>query len=92
MREYNNSETSGFLKEVKHLYKCSDPKRLELIVKYYLSAQNIKSVAKMEYFTLDRYEYIKDKARELATQFGYTFEEVDYHTEYEIQLQRSLKI
>lgn len=90
MREYNNSETSGFLKEVKDLFKCSDPKRLELILKYYLP-QYIKSVAKMEYFDVEHYDFIKDNAKSLACQFGYDLEPLDYHTEYEKQLDRSIK-
>jgi len=77
LKEYNNSQTNGFLKEVFHVYKCSNPKRLELVLKYYLP-QFIPSIAKMEYYDIKHYEFIKEKMIYLSEVFNYKITEIDY--------------
>lgn len=77
LKEYNNSQTNGFLKEVFHVYKCSNPKRLELVLKYYLP-QFIPSIAKMEYYDIKHYEFIKEKMIYLSEIFNYKITEIDY--------------
>ena len=77
LKEYNNSQTNGFLKEVFHVYKCSNPKRLELVLKYYLP-QFIPSIAKMEYYDIKHYEFIKEKMIYLSEVFNYKIIEIDY--------------
>ena len=77
MREYNNSETVGYLKDVLEVYKCSNPKRLELILKYYMP-QVTKDVYKQEYYDLKFYSFISNKVKELAYEFGYNLELIDY--------------
>lgn len=81
MKEYNNSETVGYLKYVLNVYKCSDPKRLELVLKYYLP-QYVKHIAKLEYFDMKYYELIKESANKISELFGYKLEEIDYVKEY----------
>jgi len=77
MREYNNSEKNGFLKEIYHVYKCSDPKRVETLLKYYLP-QFGKTIFKYEYWELRFYDIIMNNLFKLADQFGYKLEEFDY--------------
>lgn len=81
MREYNNSDTVGFLKYIKDVYKCSNPKRLELILKYYLSSR-IKSIDKMEYFEMQYYDMIKKLIFKLSKEFQYKLTPIDYEEEH----------
>lgn len=90
MREYNNSETNGFLKEIINVYKCSNPKRLELILKYFL-ASRIKCVAKMEYFEMQYYDTIKKLLFKLSKEFNYKLERFDYASEREKLLMKNKK-
>ena len=87
MREYNNANTVGYLKYVYDVWRCSNPKRLELILKYYLH-QYIKCVAKMEYFDIKYYDFIKEKLKSLATEFNYSLVEINYETEREELLEK----
>ena len=77
MREYNNSDKTGFLKEIFHVYECSDPKRLETLLKYYLP-QFGKTIFKYEYWELKFYDIIMENLFELANQFGYKLTEFDF--------------
>lgn len=77
MKQYNNSDTNGYLKEILNVYKCSDPKRLEQVVKYFLP-QFIPNVAKMEYYDIEHYEFVKEKTKYLADLFHYSLEEFDF--------------
>lgn len=87
-REYNNENTVGYLKDVLNLYKCSDPKRLEQVLKYFLP-QFIPSVAKMEYYDIEHYEFIKDKAIYLAKLFNYELEEIDFEETKRIEIEKT---
>lgn len=78
MREYNNSDKNGFLKDIYHVYICSDPKRLETLLKYYLP-QYGKTIFKFEYWELKFYDIIIENLFKLAKQFGYKLEEFDYY-------------
>ena len=78
MREYNNSDKNGFLKDIYHVYICSDPKRLETLLKYYLP-QYGKTIFKFEYWELKFYDIIMENLFKLAKQFGYKREEFDYY-------------
>lgn len=86
-REYNNANTVGYLKEIYNVYRCSNPKRLELILKYYLH-ERVKCVAKMEYFDIKYYDFIKEKLKDLAVEFDYTLTEIDYKAEREELLEK----
>lgn len=77
MKQYNNSETNGYLKRILNVYRCSNPKRLEQILKYYLP-QYIPNIAKMEYYDIEHYEFVKKKAKFLAKLFNYTLDEFDF--------------
>lgn len=90
LKEYNNSETNGFLKYVIHVYKCSNPKRLELVLKYYLP-QFIPSIAKMEYYDMDHYEFIKEKMLYLSELFHYTVNEIDYKALGQAEIEKNEK-
>lgn len=79
--EYNNSETVGYFKNILTVYRCSNPKRLETILKYYMP-QVTKDVYKQEYYDIEYYNFINNKVVELAQQFGYTLKEIDYQEEY----------
>jgi len=81
-REYNNSTTVGYLRNILTVYKCSNPKRLETILKYYMP-QVTKDVYKQEYYDLKYYDFIKNKVNELAKQFGYNLQEIDFYAERE---------
>ena len=90
VKEYNNSNTNGFLKSILNVYKCSDPKRLEQVLKFYLP-QFIPSIAKMEYYELEHYEFIRDKMLFLSELFHYTVTEIDYDSLYKTELDKSEK-
>ena len=90
VKEYNNSNTNGFLKSIFNVYKCSDPKRLEQVLKFYLP-QFIPSIAKMEYYELEHYEFIRDKMLFLSELFHYTVTEIDYDSLYKTELDKSEK-
>lgn len=79
MREYNNEYKNGYLKDIFHVYLCSDPKRLETLLKYYLP-QFGKTIFKFEYWDLEFYDIIMKNLFKLAKQFGYKLEEFDYVT------------
>ena len=78
MREYNNSDKTGFLKDIFHVYTCSNPKRLETLLKYYLP-QFGKTIFKFEYWDLKFYDIIMENLFKLSEQFGYELEEFDYY-------------
>ncbi len=78
MREYNNSDKNGFLKDIFHVYTCSNPKRLETLLKYYLP-QFGKTIFKFEYWELKFYDIIMKNLFKLSKQFGYKLEEFDYY-------------
>lgn len=82
MREYNNSDKTGYLKDIFHVYTCSDPKRLETLLKYYLP-QYGKTIFKFEYWELKFYDIIMENLFKLANQFGYKLEEFDYYEKCE---------
>jgi hypothetical protein len=88
MREYNNSNTNGFLKNILNVYKCSNPKRLEQILKFFLP-QFIPSVAKMEYYEMEHYEFIRDKMIYLAHLFDYKLEEIDYYNQCQSEIEKN---
>lgn len=79
-QEYRNSETSGYLINVLNVYKCSNPKRLETILKFFMP-QVCKSIYKQEYFEMEYYDFIREKALELAKQFNYKIIEIDFEEE-----------
>ena len=68
-KEYNNSETVGYLKEVLEVYRSSQPKRIETLIKWHMSTIT-KPYLKQEYYDLRYYGYIESKAKELAHEFG----------------------
>jgi hypothetical protein len=78
MREYNNSDKTGFLKDIFHVYTCSNPRRLETLLKYYLP-QFGKTIFKFEYWDLKFYDIIMENLFKLSEQFGYKLEEFDYY-------------
>jgi hypothetical protein len=45
--------------------------------------QVTKDVYKQEYYDLKYYDFIKNKVNELAKQFGYTLQEIDFYAERE---------
>ena len=77
VREYNNEDKSGYLIEILHVYKCSNPKRLEAVLKYYLP-QFGKTIFKNEYWDLKYYDLVKESLFKLAKLFNYKLEEFDF--------------
>ena len=67
--EYNNSETVGYLKDIFHVYKCNYPKRIETMLKWWMS-QYAKPIFKYEYFPLEEYPKIHKKAKQFARLLG----------------------
>lgn len=68
-KEYNNSETVGYFKEVLEVYRSNQPKRIETLMKWYMSTLT-KPYLKQEYYDLKYYGYLESKAKELANEFG----------------------
>ena len=69
------------------LYKCSDPKRLETLLKYYLP-QYGKTIFKYEYWEMKFYDIIMENLHKLADQFGYKLTEIDYESTKEELLKK----
>lgn len=86
-REYNNEHKAGYLLEVFHVYKCSNPKRLETLLKYYLP-QFGKTIFKYEYWDLKFYDIIIDNLFKLSELFNYKLTEIDYNAEREMLLNK----
>lgn len=68
-KEYNNSETVGYLKEVLEVYRSSQPKKIETLMKWHMNTIT-KPFLKQEYYDLKYYGYLEFKAKELAHEFG----------------------
>jgi hypothetical protein len=79
MREYSNADTNGYLINIFHVYKCSNPKRLETLLKYYLP-QFGKTIYKYEYWDLKFYDIIMEHLFKLADLFNYKLEEFDFES------------
>lgn len=79
MREYSNADTNGYLINIFHVYKCSNPKRLETLLKYYLP-QFGKTIYKYEYWDLNFYDIIMENLFKLADLFNYKLEEFDFES------------
>ncbi len=90
MREYNNEHKSGYLLEIFHVYTCSNPKRLETLLKYYLP-QFGKTIFKYEYWDLSFYDIIMKNLFKLSKEFGYKLEEFDYNQKLEELLEKQNK-
>lgn len=74
--EYNNSMTVGYIKEVLHIFKSNYPKRLEFMIKWYMTSIT-KPVYKQEYFTLENYRLILKKLKEFSRRFNIKLTEID---------------
>lgn len=70
--EYNNSETVGYILEILNVYKSNYPKRLESMLKWYMCKIE-KPIYKQEYFKLDHYDLLLNKAIELSNEFSIKF-------------------
>ena len=75
-KEYNNSETVGYFIDLFHLYKCSNPKQVETLVKWRMRSLKIKPVFKQEYFEMEYLDYIIEQAKYFANEFNIKFKEI----------------
>ena len=75
-KEYNNSETVGYFIELFHLYKCSNPKQVETLVKWRMRSLKIKPVFKQEYFEMEYLDYIIEKEKYFDNKFNIKFKEI----------------
>lgn len=75
-KEYNNSETVGYFIDLFHLYKCSNPKQVETLVKWRMRSLKIKPVFKQEYFEMEYLDYIIEQAKYFADEFNIKFKEI----------------
>lgn len=74
--EYNNSQTVGYIKEVLHIFKSNYPKRIESMLKWYMTSIT-KPIYKQEYYELSNYETTLIKAKEIAERFNIKLKEID---------------
>lgn len=74
--EYNNSKTVGYIKEVIKIFKSNKPKRIETMLKWYMTSIT-KPIYKQEYYELDKYDLILKKAFEFADKFNIKLKEID---------------
>lgn len=73
--EYNNSDTVGYIKEVLEVYLSDFPKRIETMLKWYMSTID-KPIFKYEYFDLKYYGFLVNKAKEMSEMFGISLKKV----------------
>ena len=52
MKEYRNSESIGYLKEIIDVYKVSNPEELETLLKWTMKSIGVKPLFKQEYLFL----------------------------------------
>lgn len=74
--EYNNSDTVGYIKEVLHIFKSNYPKRIESMLKWYMTSIT-KPIYKQEYYELEYFETCLNKAFEIAENFNIKLKEID---------------
>ena len=69
MKEYRNSESIGYLKEIIDVYKVSNPEELETLLKWTMKSIGVKPLFKQEYFPLEYKDFIIKQSYKLAKQF-----------------------
>lgn len=74
MREYNNSDTVGYLKQVLNIYNCDHPKRIETYTKWKIR-KHCKPIFRQEYFPLKYYEEALEISKHFAEDLGYKMNE-----------------
>lgn len=74
--EYNNSNTIGYIKEVIEIYKSNQPKRIESMLKWYMTSIT-KPIYKQEYYELKHYDLIIKKTKEFAKLFNIKLEKIN---------------
>ena len=70
MKEYGNSESIGYLKEIIDVYKVSNPEELETLLKWTMKSIGAKPLFKQEYFPLEYKNFIIKQSYKLAKQFN----------------------
>ena len=66
----------GYFIDLFHLYKCSNPKQVETLVKWRMRSLKIKPVFKQEYFEMKYLDYIIEQAKYFANEFNIKFKEI----------------
>lgn len=74
--EYNNSNTVGYIKDVLNIFKSNYPKRIETMLKWYMTSIT-KPIYKQEYYDLKYYGMTINKAKEIAEKFNIKLKEID---------------
>ena len=86
MTEYNDANTVGQLKEVKDVFRCDHPERIETFTKWKMRKYT-KPVMSQEYFPIEDYQLSKDIAKSFASDLGYRMKETSLT---EIKLEKKI--
>jgi len=83
LHQYRNENTNGFILDMYYVYKCTNVKNIESVVKWRLSP--LYKAYKQEYFPMEFKEIVRKEALRAAKYFGYKIVPVDFTKELQEQ-------